>query len=1259
MKYADLIQFDPIETIIHLRDANKSDTARKLVRTFVISDEMAKRMIDLEIPHLQFAEPADNKGLLNVGNYGTGKSHRMSVVSAVAEDESLLDEINHPQVREAARKIAGRFKVVRTVIGASEMSLRNMLIQVLEEYLATIDVRYVFPKADTIPNHIDAFSRMMEAFHKVYPDHGLLFVVDELLDYLRARTEKGEAIILDLNFLREIGEICRDGRFRFVAGVQEAIFDSSRFHHVSDSLLRVKDRFEEVSITKNDVKFVAANRLLRKTAEQQTWIRDHLSSFAKFYGSMNEQMDEYVRLFPVHPQYVDIFEQISVVEKREVLKTLSRAMQEILDQDVPQNQPGLIAFDSYWRTLISNAGYRSNPDIKQVIDCSATLENLIATNYPKAKNKLFALRIVHGLSVHRLAVDSLSSPTGLTAEALRDSLCLFEPHIADMGGDEPADDLRGEVETAIRLISQAVSGQFLSATEVDARGRLSGQFYLDISKNVDYDEKIRTRAETLGKGQLDRYYFEALKNVMECQDIQSRVPGYLIWQHELTWQERNAARIGYLFFGAPNQRSTAVPRRDFYVYFLQPFNPPAFKDAKASDEVFFRLKRTDEVFETSLRFYAAARELATTASGQARGNYDNKAKGYFKELTTWLREHMLDAFEVTHQGHGKALTQWTKGKSIRNLSGIASNETINFRDLVNTVASICLSPHFADQAPDYPTFQLLITGANRNQAAQEALRALAGQHRTKQAVSVLDALELLHGEKIDPARSRHAAQILHALQAKGQGQVVNQKEIISDYHGVEYMNPGASRLEPAWVVVLLAALVYSGDIVLTIPGKDFDATNMPRLAATSMDDLVRFKHYKAPKELNRPALMALFALLNLTPGKVDLLAQGQQDVVSDMQQAVGTVVKRLVLAGQTLRDGLSFWGVNLLARFDVSDMTTRLDAAKTFFESLQAYSTPGKLKNFKYSAQDIQAHSAALQTLASLDAIRDFTLEHGPLANWLSAAESVLLPDHEWVVRVQEAKKEILAALNSLAPLDLQQRTQTPISGLDARLRQFKQDYITAYFELHTRARLGRKDQKRREALKNDHRLQTLNMLSGLSVVDVSQLENYRQTLASLRSCPALTEKDLETGSICPHCGFRPATESVSATMPPGASRLDHLDRQLNDLFAQWEKTILKSLEDPMIQANIQDLLPEDERRVITDLIRSKALPATVDANFAAILKNALQALQKVFVKQGDLIRAAARLGPSTPEEFKQAINDYIDDMIRGQDPVKVRIILK
>ena len=102
------------------------------------------------------------------------------------------------------------------------------------------------------PTDKPVFEDMMAEFHLKHPDHGLLLVIDELLEYLRSRDDK--QIILDLNFLRQIGEVCKDLRFRFIAGIQEAIFDSPRFSFVADMIRRVKDRFEQSIIVRQDVK---------------------------------------------------------------------------------------------------------------------------------------------------------------------------------------------------------------------------------------------------------------------------------------------------------------------------------------------------------------------------------------------------------------------------------------------------------------------------------------------------------------------------------------------------------------------------------------------------------------------------------------------------------------------------------------------------------------------------------------------------------------------------------------------------------------------------------------------------------------------------------------------------------------------------------------------------------------------------------------------------------------------------------------------
>ena len=287
-----------------------------------------------------------------------------------------------------------------------------------------------------------------------------------------------------------------DLRFRFIAGVQEAIFDSPRFSFVADSIRRVKDRFEQVLIARKDVKFVVAERLLRKTGEQQTRIRQYLTRFSKFYGHMNERMDEFVRMFPVHPDYVDTFERVTAVEKREVLRTLSLAMKKMLDRDVPATRPGLIAYDTYWSNLRENPSFRAVPDIRAVIDCSQVLEARIQQAFTRPTYKPMAMQVIHALSVHRLTTGDIYATLGATARELRDGLCLYQPGVEDLGGD-PADDLLSQVETVLREIHKTVSGQFISSNP-DNR-----QFYLDLKKTEDIDaqiEKARRKPRCLPTG---------------------------------------------------------------------------------------------------------------------------------------------------------------------------------------------------------------------------------------------------------------------------------------------------------------------------------------------------------------------------------------------------------------------------------------------------------------------------------------------------------------------------------------------------------------------------------------------------------------------------------------------------------------------------------------------------------------------------------------------------------------------------------------
>ena len=636
MKYSDLVKFEPIETVIDLEQANSADGVRQLVQTFVISKGMAEQLCEIVIPNLQFETPADNKGVLIVGNYGTGKSHLMSIISGLAEHADMLKVVKHTGVAKAAKAISGKFKVVRLELPATKKSLRNIICGKLEDFMSDEGLSFSFPPDEEVDSNKDDLTTMMAQFNEKYPDYGLLLVVDELLDYLRSRN--GQEIILDLGFLREIGEVCKRIRFRLIAGLQESLFDNPKFQFIAESLRRVKDRFEQARIVRQDVAFVVSERLLTKTDEQRAKIREHLQKFTPLYGGMAERLEEFVRLFPVHPTYLEVFEAISIAEKREVLKTLSAEIKRCFNSEVPKEEPGLISYDSYWDFLQANAVQRAVPEIREVIDVSKVVEGQIQNAFTRPNLKPLALRIVHGLSVKRLATDDIRAKIGPTAEELQNGLCLYAPI-----PERTSDFLRTTVEACLKEIMRTMSGQFITHnTDND-------QYYLDLQKTIDYDAKIQDKSETLSDSQLDQYYFDALTRVV-VEDQSPYVRGYKIWEHEIEWRDHKITRRGYLFFGAPNERSTAQPPRDFYLYFLQPFEPPHFEDQKLSDEVFFKLTHRDKPFLDALRLYAGAREMGASASAGTKKVYEDKADGFLKTLVAWLRTNMLTSFEVVHQG---------------------------------------------------------------------------------------------------------------------------------------------------------------------------------------------------------------------------------------------------------------------------------------------------------------------------------------------------------------------------------------------------------------------------------------------------------------------------------------------------------------------------------------------------------------------------------------------------------------------------------
>src|SRR5690606_30897194 len=241
---------------------------------------------------------------------------------------------------------------------------------------------------------------------------------------------------------------------------------------------------------------------LKKDERQKALIREHLQKFTSLYGKLNEQLEKYVDLFPIHPAYLSTFEKVSVVEKRVILKTLSQEMKKRMDEDVPTDQPGLISYDSYWPHIEGDPSLKNNPNVREVMSKTSILLDRVEHAFTRPVYKPVAKRIVQALAVFHLTTEDIHTKVGVTAEELRDQLFLY----VDLPEKE-ADFLRTTIESVLKEILKTVSYQYISVNQEN------GQYYLDISKDIDVDSLIEQKAETLSDHQLDRHYFDVLAQV--------------------------------------------------------------------------------------------------------------------------------------------------------------------------------------------------------------------------------------------------------------------------------------------------------------------------------------------------------------------------------------------------------------------------------------------------------------------------------------------------------------------------------------------------------------------------------------------------------------------------------------------------------------------------------------------------------------------------------------------------------------------------
>jgi hypothetical protein len=1221
MKYQDILQFDPITEVIQLDLLDKEDYRKGVVKTFVYPDYFVETILPEMVKNIVFSE-TDRKGIQVIGNYGTGKSHLMSLVSLIAENSDYLQDVQNELVKEIFKPIAGKFKVYRFEM-QTDKKFWDVITFQLQRFLDNMGVEYRFDSA-SLKMYSEQLDEMMAAFEDKYPDHGFMLVIDEMLSYLKTHAAVGQ-LDHDLQVLQALGQQCAKGRFAFMFGVQEMIYQSKEFAFAAEMLLKVKDRYVDLTIRKEDVSFVVQNRLLRKSESQKQDIRKHLEKFMHLFSEMHAHLDEYVDLFPVHPAYFENFQKIRLGRaQREVLKTLSAQFAKISEKEIPTDNPGLITYDQYWEQMMADPGLMSIPDFKTVADTVKIVHDKIDSNFEGVRTERIPLakRITNAAAIKILQAE-LSKRNGARAETLVEDLCVTNPLAEDK------EFLVDVVDSCAKLIVKATSGQYFEFNEENHEYRLRTE------GGVNIDQQIVQFAETMSPYHKDEAFFRFMVEVLGIEDNPYRT-GFQIYKHEIEWRSHKITRDGYIFLGNPNEKSTTHPRQYFYMIVMPIFQEDKKKRNNDSDELYFVLDTVSDEFKNLVCNYGAALSLWNSADTSIKPIYKGKIEDLFKKAR--------HEFETCYLTETKVYYKNEPGRELKSFQ--LPEQGTSHLEIFNSVASAVFEEQFKEQTPHHPAFSLArqtITNDNLSRYIRgTAAKIINPTESNQDGEAILAGLGCYKAGELVVTESIYAISILSMMNARESQMVVNRDEILE-------LLPNSNQvwrskdygIDAAFEFMVLAVLVALGECEIKLnSGDTLNAANLEKLRDLQPDDYFNFAFIKRPKGVNLPVIKAITKSFC---GK-DLSNQLDQkdtyvSLVNAAREMAAECAKAVALKFQ---QATNIAGVDIISEDEALKLRNNTTALKGFCDKLATYTSEAKIKNMPF---DIATVNKMIENKNDLESV----LEKLELAKELEAEVSYLTQARQYVPTDTGLSKTMEATVQSL-PKVLASQSGSEIENYKTELKESKQQYIEWYLKKYKEYCINDIDEAKRVKILNSAEYLVCEKLAQCSLLNPTVWQNWRMKFSKLRKAETNVETTLAT---TPYANFNPLTVGDHEM-----KNVRELGVELEDIYNMWIGSLKEFINTPDAQ-NAMKLMDEGGRNFLNRFVNG--MEPIQDGYAAQVLLELINIISEGFEKVEITQEAMSNYftHPMTIEEAKGAFELYIEQMSKGKKRDKVRIILR
>jgi len=583
VKIRDLIEVPPVRTVIRLADLADSSLRRHLVETFIFTGEVTFTLANI----LEKVAGSVGKGFFVIGNFGSGKSHLLNVISLIMNDSEAREsfkascrdgsasESKLPELLEQAAQVNPLVVEISLVEHSNREYLEEIVLKELSARLQAAsgsDVEALL-NIDDKPRR-EAFAAIAEAIKK-HNHGGLLLLIDELSEFLRSK-ENVRAYNEDVRFLQYLGEFAENLPAWIIATMQENIENTGSL--AGELLHKIKDRYPvRFRLSGEHVKEIVAGRLIRKKEEAEIELPRVYDQLQGMFDGLPFSREDFMALYPVHPATVEMLDELRPLfsQHRGVIDFIhhrlagdpGRGIAPFIDNSGEELLTPDYIFDHFRERL------------RETVETSPFSEQVFH-HYEREAGKLFddkdemqiALRILKLLVLGAVARDprSFSVPELTTLLLHRYSIL------------ESAINYEYIQELMDKLLAH---GAYISTREQE------GKTYYSIDLKADagllLEKKLKQIKNELSPG--DRRVLESLmswmdENYLPLKDLQQK-PARDI---EITWQ--NTIREGKVFFSGPaemgNEETGALEKEllegetDF-IFFLVPPQLPGEEDGSA------------------------------------------------------------------------------------------------------------------------------------------------------------------------------------------------------------------------------------------------------------------------------------------------------------------------------------------------------------------------------------------------------------------------------------------------------------------------------------------------------------------------------------------------------------------------------------------------------------------------------------------------------------------------------------------------------